>query len=50
MSAANTGWRMPADFEPQECTWMFWPNRQHHVRYTLKYERSFLELTAALKR
>jgi agmatine deiminase len=50
MSAANIGWRMPADFEPQECTWMFWPNQQHHLRYTLKYERTFLELAAALKR
>ena len=50
MSAANHGWRMPADFEKHECTWFFWPSEHHHARYTLKYERSFLELTAALKR
>ncbi len=50
MSGASGGWRMPADFEHHECTWMAWPNLQHHARYTLKYERSFLDLTAALKR
>lgn len=26
MSAAGAGWRMPADFEPHECTWVAWPN------------------------
>jgi agmatine deiminase len=50
MSDASDGWRMPADFEKHECTWLAWPNQHHHARYTLKYERSFLELTEALKR
>ncbi len=50
MSVASDGWRMPADFEKHECTWLAWPNQHHHARYTLKYERSFLELTEALKR
>ena len=44
------GWRMPADFEPHECTWMAWPNEHHHPGNTLKYERSFLEIAGALKR
>ena len=50
MSAAGAGWRMPADFEPHECTWVAWPNENQTPGYTLKHERNFLELTAALKR
>ena len=50
MGAARGGWRMPADFEPHECTWVAWPNENQTPGYTLKHERNFLELTAALKR
>ena len=33
-----------------ECTWVAWPNENQTPGYTLKHERNFLELTAALKR
>jgi agmatine deiminase len=49
MSAASAGWRMPADFEPHDCTWIAWPNENQNPGYTLKYERTFLELTGVLK-
>jgi agmatine deiminase len=52
MSAAarGDGWRLPADFEPHECTWLAWPHDDIYAGYQLKYEKTWLELVAALAR
>jgi agmatine deiminase len=44
------GYRMPAEWEPHEGTWLIWPHEDTHKKSQLHLEHLWLEMTMALKK
>ncbi len=42
------GFHMPAEWEPHEGTWLAWPHDDQELRYQLKLEKTWLEMTSVL--
>ncbi|WP_270297229.1 agmatine deiminase family protein [Eggerthella sinensis] len=43
------GYRMPAEFEPQECIWMLWPHRTDNWRDGAKpAQRAFTDVARGI--
>ena len=43
------GFRMPAEWEPHEGTWLIWPHEDTHKDTQLHLEHLWLEMTLALQ-
>ena len=43
------GYRMPAEWELHEGTWLIWPHEDTHVDSQLQMEHLWLEMTRALQ-
>ncbi len=48
IAGANTGYTMPAEWQPHEGTWLQWPQNRIEPGYEMKQEYTWLKMVAAL--